>query len=93
MWCDKQSVVVKTAQVGTESKIAHEMLCFTIETGVGGREGRRLQTGGDGLCRRYVRRSPHWQESSEVAERKAVRDILLDIIGECNCRLLTSLEK
>ena len=29
-----------------ESKIAREMLCFTIETGVGGREGRRCRTGG-----------------------------------------------
>ena len=29
-----------------ESKIAREMLCFTIETGVGGREGRRCRMGG-----------------------------------------------
>ena len=39
-------MVVKTAQVWTQSKIAREMLRFTIETGVGGREGRRCRTGG-----------------------------------------------
>ena len=38
-----------------ESKIAREMLCFTIETGLGGREGRRCRTGGCGLCSGYVR--------------------------------------
>ena len=40
---------------GSESKIARDMLCFTIETGVGGREGRRCRTGGCGLCPRYGR--------------------------------------
>ena len=48
-------MVVKTAQVWTESKFAREMLCFTIETAVGGREGRMCPTGGCGLCSRYVR--------------------------------------
>ena len=37
-------MVVKTAQVWTQSKIAHEML--RLQTGVGGREGRRCRTGG-----------------------------------------------
>ena len=48
-------MVVKTAQVWTQSKIAREMLCFTIETAAGGREGRMCPTGGCGLCSRYVR--------------------------------------
>ena len=45
-------MVVKTAQVWTQSKFAREMLCFTIETAVGGREGRMCASG---LCPRYVR--------------------------------------
>ena len=68
-------------KAGSESKIAREMLRFTIETVAGGREGRRCRTGG---CGRYVgtmfalvSHSPHWQECSEVAERKAMRGILL----------------
>ena len=48
-------MVVKTAQVWTQGKFARERLCFTIETGVGGREGRMCATGGCGLCPRYVR--------------------------------------
>ena len=54
-WVAIKSVVVKTAQVWTQSKFAREMLCFTIETAVGGREGRMCPTGGCGLCPRYVR--------------------------------------
>ena len=68
--------------------MAREMLCFTIETAVGRREGRRCPTGGCGLCSRYVRAiralcsryaraRSQWQESSEVAERKAMCGILL----------------
>ena len=41
-------MVVKTAQVWRESTIAREMLCLTIETAVGGREGRMCRTGGCG---------------------------------------------
>ena len=48
-------MVVKTAQVWTQSKFAREMLCFTIETAVGGREGRMCPTGGCGLCSRWAR--------------------------------------
>ena len=70
-------MVVKTAQVWRQSKIAREMLCFTMETAVGGREGRRCRTGGCGLCSRYVRARSQWQESSEVAERKAMCGIVL----------------
>ena len=32
-------------EAGSESKIARKLLCFTIETGVGGREGRRRRAG------------------------------------------------
>ena len=81
-------MVVKTAQVWTQGKFARERLCFTIETGVGGREGRMCATGGCGLCpryvramlalcSRYVRARSQWQESSELAERKAMCGILL----------------
>ena len=70
-------MVVKTAQVWTQSKIAREMLCFTIETAAGVREGRMCPTGGCGLCSRYVRARSQWQESSELAERKAMCGILL----------------
>ena len=42
-------------EAGSESKIAREMPCFTIETAVGGREGRRRRTGGRGLSSRCVR--------------------------------------
>ena len=63
-------MVVKTAQVWTQSKIAREMLCFTIETAAG-------PTGGCGLCPRYVRARSQWQETSELAERKAMCGILL----------------
>ena len=64
-------------QVWRESKIAREMLCFTIETAVGGREGRRCRTGGCGAGAGYARAIPQWQAWSEVADRKAMRGILL----------------
>ena len=47
--------MVKTAQLWTQSKIAREMRCFTIETAACGREGRMCPTGGCGICPRYVR--------------------------------------
>ena len=64
-------VSCNTEKVWSESKIAPEMLRFTKETGVGGREGRRFETGGCAvramlaLSSRYVRtgsHSPHCQE-------------------------------
>ena len=88
-------MVVKTAQVRTQSKIAREMLCFTIETAAGGREGRMCPTGGCGLCpryvramsvlcSRYVRARSQWQENSDLAERKAIYGILLgNAIADC----------
>ena len=60
------------------------MLCFTIETAVGGREGRMCRTGGCGAVAgrlrrgsRHVRAIPQWQAGSEVADRKAMCGILL----------------
>ena len=77
-------MVVKTAQVWRESKIARETLCFTMETAAGGREGRSCRTGGCGRLRavaglgaRLPRARPQWQESSEVADRTAMCGILL----------------
>ena len=42
-------------KAGSESKIAGQMLCFTIETVVGGREGRRFRTGGSQGLRRCAK--------------------------------------
>ena len=41
--CARNAVSYHTKDAA-ESKMAREMLCFTIETAVGGREGRRCQT-------------------------------------------------
>ena len=67
-----------------ESKMAREMLCFTIETAVVGRKGRICETAGAGyvramsaLCPRHSRSSPHWNGGSEHAQWKAVCGILL----------------
>ena len=73
-------MVVKSAQVWREGKIALEMLCFTIETAVGGREGRRCRMGGCGLCSREI---PMAGEFRGRGQGSNVRHI----IGECNCRL------
>ena len=57
-----------------ESKMAREMLCFTIETAVVGRKGRICETAGAGyvramfaLCPRHSRSSPHWNGGLETA--------------------------
>ena len=84
-------MVVKTAQVWRESKIAREMLCFTIETAAGGREGRMCPTGGCGLCSRYVRARSQWQESSGEFRARGKESNVRHIIGECRCRLLDAL--
>ena len=88
-------MVVKTAQVWRQSKIAREMLCFTIETAAGGREGRRCRTGGCGLCSRYAR-AMFALCSREIAMAGEFRgrgkeSNVRHIIGECNCRLLDAL--
>ena len=101
-----KAVVVKTAQVWRQSKIAREMLCFTMETAARGREGRRCRTGGRGLCPRYVRamstlcsryvRAMFALCSREIAMAGEFRgrgkeSNVRHIIGECNCRLLDAL--
>ena len=50
-------MAVKTAQVWRQSKIAREMLCFTIETAVSEREDRSRtgECGLDSLSARYIR--------------------------------------
>ena len=57
-----------------KSKMAREMLCFTIETAVVGRKGRICETAGAGyvramfaLCSRRPRSSPHWNGGLEIA--------------------------
>ena len=57
-----------------ESKMAREMLCFTIETVVVGRKGRSCETAGAGYIRtmsalspRHSRSSPHWCGGLETA--------------------------
>ena len=57
--CGSSGVFYHT-NAAAESKLAREMLCFTIETAAGGREGRRCRTGGCGPCSRYVRVCPRW---------------------------------
>ena len=58
MWlhagCGSSGVFYHT-NAAAESKMAREMLCFTIETAVGGPKGRRCRTDGCGLCSGYVR--------------------------------------
>ena len=57
-----------------ESKMAREMLCFTIEVAVVGRKGRLYETAGAGYGRavsalspRHSRSSPHWNGGLETA--------------------------
>ena len=74
-----------------ESKMAREMLCFTIETAVVGRKGRICETAGAGyvramfpLCSRRPRSSPHWNRGLETAQCKPMWGILLGIaIADC----------
>ena len=90
-----KAVVVKTAQVWRQSKIAREMLRFTIETAAGGREGRRCRTGGCGLCSRYVRAMfalcPREIAMAGEFKARGKESNARHIIGECNCRLLDAL--
>ena len=57
-----------------ESKMAREMLCFTMETAAVGCEGRICETAVAGyvramsaLCSRHSRSSPHWKGGLETA--------------------------
>ena len=58
-----------TAQVWRESKIAREMLCFTIETAVGGREGRMCRTGGCGAGAGRLRAGPTQDRNGRRVQR------------------------
>ena len=53
-------VVGFTTNDEAESTMAHEMLCFTLETVVGGHEGRRSRTGGCGHVRAMFALCPRW---------------------------------
>ena len=59
-------------EVVSESKIVREMLCFTIETSVGGREGRRCETAVAAMIAYARLWSPrvgsvlHWEVKSQV---------------------------
>ena len=63
------------AIVVSESKIVRQMLCFTIETAVGGCEGRRCETAGAAmlaygrLCSRIAGSVLHWEMQSHVIKR------------------------
>ena len=61
-WCHHaecgSSGVFYHTNAAAESMMARKMLCFTIETASGGREGRRCRTGGCGLCPRYLEDRP-----------------------------------
>ena len=96
---------VKTAEVGreskmaretlrrrvVESKIAREMLCFTIETGLGGREGRRCRTGGCGLSRAMFALGAGHPAMAGVFRGRGQARHVRHTIGECKCSLLDAL--
>ena len=88
---DVKSVVVKTAQVWRESKIAREMLCFTLKTAVGGREGRRCRTGGCEESRAMFAQSPREPAMAGEFRGRGKESNVRRIIGECNYRFLDAL--
>ena len=95
VWRESKMVRETLRRRGVESKIVREMLCFTIETGLGGREGRRCRTGGCGLGSRYVRASlalgaGHSAMAGVFRGRGQARHVR-HTIGECKCRLLDAL--
>ena len=81
-------MVVKTAQVWRESKIARETLRFTMETAAGGREGRSCRTGGCGARRALASRETAM--AGEFRGRGQDSNVR-HTIGECNCRVLDAL--
>ena len=76
-------------RVVSESKIAREMLCFTMETAVGGCEGRRCEravaavVAYASLCSPNVGSVLHWEVQSQVVKRIVMVGCL---IGEWQCR-------
>ena len=72
--CARNAVFSHTELV-SESKIANEMLCFTIETAVGGCKGGRCETAGAAMIA-YVRlwsamvgSVRHWEVQSQAVKR------------------------
>ena len=59
----------------SESKIVRDMLCFTLDTAVGGCEGRRCETAVAAmlaygrLCSPMVGSVLHWEVKSQVVKR------------------------
>ena len=72
--CARNAVSHKNRNDAGESKMTHEMLCFTIEVDVGGREGRRCPT----ARRRLQLWSPmvgpvrHWEVQLQRVRRLAM---------------------
>ena len=72
------------AEVASESKIAREMLCFTIETAVGGCEGRRCKTAVAAMVAYARLWSPMLAYARLWSDRSA--------IGKCNRKWSNALE-
>ena len=87
----KQDGVRGAAQVWAESKIAREMLCFTMETAAGGREGRSCRTAVAGGCGAGFALCPGEFPMAGVFRGRGKESHVRHIIGECNCRLLDAL--
>ena len=71
---DGRTGVLEHRNDAVGSKMAREMLCFTIETAAVGGEGRSCETAVAGyvramfaLCPRHSRSSPHWNGGLETA--------------------------
>ena len=88
---DVKSVVVKTAQVWRDSKIARQMLCFTIETAVGGREGRMCRTGGCGAVAARIATCSRDSAMAGGFRGHGKESHVRHIFGECNGRFLDAL--
>ena len=74
-----------------DSKMAREMLCFTIETAAVGREGRICETAGAGYARAMSAPLPFGSVSIRWIQVCAVESHVRNTFGECNCRLLDAL--
>ena len=70
-----------------DSKVAREMLCFTIETAAVGREGRICETAGAGYARAMPVPLPFGSVSIRWIQVCAVESNVRNIFGDCNCRL------
>ena len=76
-------------KVVSESKIAREMLCFTIETAVCLCEGRRCKTAGAAvlaygrLCSDIVGSVRHWEVQVQVVKRIGTVASRLRMVALC----------